>query len=154
VFKFRLQRVLDLRTKREQEVATQLSEARTQVEAAQRACDEMEEVQRQGRARLAAAHGADPTVGQLQNLSYLVAQLSQHVEEARSAVQSAEANAEKVKSEFTAALQERRVLDRLREKHLETWKADEVQADRSAMDEIALARFTRTGADLAPQQES
>ena len=154
MFKFRLQRVLELRAKREQEVATQLSEARSQIEAAQRACDEVEQVQRQGRERLAAAHGAQPTVGQLQNLSYVVTQLEQHVEEARSAVQSAEANAEKVMGEFTAAMQERRVLDRLRDKHLEAWKADAVQADRNAMDAIALTRFARAGADLAPQQES
>jgi flagellar biosynthesis chaperone FliJ len=47
--------------------------------------------------------------------------------------------------EFTVAFRDRKVLDRLREREMDDWRAGEVQADRRLMDDIALARFVRKG---------
>jgi flagellar export protein FliJ len=44
--------------------------------------------------------------------------------------------------ELAAAVRERQVLDRLRDKRLETHRSDENARDRQAMDAIALTRFT------------
>jgi flagellar FliJ protein len=41
------------------------------------------------------------------------------------------------------AARDRRVLDRLKARHAETWHADKALKDRVAMDEIALAQFSR-----------
>jgi flagellar export protein FliJ len=48
-----------------------------------------------------------------------------------------------VKDALTTAFQDRRVLDRLRERHQETYRADTEQTDRRTMDDIALNRFTQ-----------
>jgi flagellar biosynthesis chaperone FliJ len=46
--------------------------------------------------------------------------------------------------EYSTAFRDRRVIDILREKALVTHRNDEVQADRKAMDSVALARFIRS----------
>jgi len=46
-----------------------------------------------------------------------------------------------VQEALTAAFKDRRVLDRLRERHEETYRATAEQTDRRAMDDIALSRF-------------
>ena len=55
--------------------------------------------------------------------------------------------------QFTAASQERRVLDRLREKHLEGWQTEQTQIDRQTMDAIALTRFTQKSAATDRENE-
>ena len=47
-----------------------------------------------------------------------------------------------VKEALTVAHQDRRVLDRLRERHAEDHRASEEQLDRRTMDDIALTRYT------------
>ena len=47
-----------------------------------------------------------------------------------------------IRDRLSVALQDRQVLDRLREKRLDLHKADENARDLAAMDAIALTRFT------------
>lgn len=145
VFNFRLQRVLDLRARREQEAASLLSEARTAVDMALDAQTALERVRDQGREQLFASQGVGPTVGHLRNLGFVLDHFEQHVDQARTAVVAAQQNEVRMKDEFTVAFQERHVLDRLRERAREAWQSAEMLADRSAMDDIALVRFGRAG---------
>lgn len=145
VFNFRLQRVLDLRARREQEAASLLSEARTAVDMALDAQTALERVRDQGREQLFASQGVGPTVGHLRNLGFVLDHFEQHVDQARTTVVAAQQNEVRMKDEFTVAFQERHVLDRLRERAREAWQSAEMLADRSAMDDIALMRFGRAG---------
>ena len=47
------------------------------------------------------------------------------------------------RTDLTSALQARRVLSRLRDRHFETWRAEGNAQDLRQMDELALARFAR-----------
>lgn len=143
MFKFPLQRVLDLRAKREQEVAAQLAHARAGAEEAQRARASLQDVRSQGAARLAAAQAAPNTIGQLQNLAFVLDRLDQRITESEQTVLAAEDGVRRRMDEFSAAFQDRRVLDRLRERHREAWQVEEVRLDREAMDDIALSRFAQ-----------
>jgi flagellar FliJ protein len=162
VFRFSLQRILELRAKREQEIAVKLSEAQSQAEDARQACEALQMARDAGQARWFQAHAANRTVGQMQNLSYVLERLDHCIAQANDSARTAEERAQQVANDLTAASQERRVLDRLRERRLEEWRVGELQLDRQTMDEIALARYHQSGAtqpgaaahpDAAPRDE-
>ena len=143
MFKFSLQRVLDLRAKREQAAAVTLASAREEADQARLEVEALEQVRADGAQSAASVVGAAITVGQLQNLGLVLRYLDEHLDSAREQVDQADAQVERCMVDFTSASQDRRVLDRLRDKHRQSWSATEVQEDRKAMDAIALTRHVR-----------
>jgi flagellar export protein FliJ len=139
-FKFRLQKVLDLRVWREKEKAARLIEARQRVEEARRAVADLQAIRAATRQQLALAHGAGGSVGHLQNLSYVLAQIDARIAEADAVRLRAEEQARASLADFAEAFQQRKVLEQLRERQLEDCRASLVQADRKAMDELATTR--------------
>jgi flagellar export protein FliJ len=153
MFRFRLQRVLDLRARSERDAATALVSAQD-VETAARAAEarlqasraELAERMTLGMAGGAAAPAGSARVGELRNMNVLLEHLDRHVSSA--SAQSAEAarSVQAREDALRAAYRERRTLDRLKERHQEQWQSDAAAADRTLMDEIALTRFTRPAA--------
>jgi flagellar FliJ protein len=141
--RFRLQRLLDLKQKREQELARQLAEAQREVDGARARHSELDTLRGDAAASLAgSADSGSRSVGELMSLTYSLQQLSEHVELQDERVKEAEASASERTGALQHAVQERRVLDRLREKHEELAKTTEQIKDRDAMDAIALTRFS------------
>lgn len=150
MFKFRLQRLLELREQREQQVAIRLNEAQSQMEVLERERVRLELLRDGGTHRAPGRQFA--TVGQYQNARYLVDRLNEEVERAHRATAAAAEDVRDRTQEFTVAMQERRVLDRMRERLLLGWRNGVAQQDRQTMDAIALSRFVR--ASRAEQDES
>ena len=144
MFKFRLQRVLDLRSKTEEEAAIRLADARREEEEARQAAAQLEAARNEGLQRAVGMPGERATIGQLQNLRFVVERLSDGVELAHREAEAAGKQVGQRLEEFSAAFRDRRMLDKLRERSLESWKTTEVNADRQTMDNIALARFVRS----------
>lgn len=141
-FTFSLQRVLDLRERREQEMAAHLSAARRAAEEARQAHDSIEGACTDGRAHLArvAAQDATRSAGELQYLSLVLEHLSHHAVAARDAREAADAQLDQSTDAFAAAARARHVLDKLRERHQLTWQQEQARADQQGMDAIALTR--------------
>jgi flagellar FliJ protein len=144
VFKFPLQRVLELRARKERDAATALVSAEDAAEEARAARAALE----MARLELAERHAppggaAAPSVGELRNLGYLLERLDERVAVAASASAAAEAAVDQRRDELRLAHQDRRALDRLRERQHDDWRTAEATADRQLMDEIALTRFTQ-----------
>ena len=154
MFKFPLQRILELKEKKEQAVAARLAAAQDGADRARRSREAVEAARAAGVQRLAETRDAAPTVGELQNASFVIESIDRHLDEATVAVREAEANVSSCLREFTAATQERQVLARLRERKLALWQTEEVQADRKAMDEIAVTRFARAGMASGATEEA
>jgi flagellar FliJ protein len=150
MFQFRLQRILDMRQQREQAVAGELAEARGSEERARLAAEALVKARNEGAESASRAQTLQLSAGQLQNLRYVVERMSDHVRVATEDAETARVNVDRCMVEFTTAFRNRKVLDRLRDRALTGWKADEVQADRRLMDEIALSRFSRRDPD--PQE--
>jgi flagellar protein FliJ len=146
MFKFPLQRILDLKAKREEEVARKLAAAQAQADAKRQVRDSLAAAHEDGRAQIAGNPGDSRTVGEIQSLAFVLARLEQHIASADSDTAAAEAAVQKVHGELTVALQERRVLDRLRERRLEAHTAAASQKDLQTMDAVALARFAQRSA--------
>ena len=147
LFKFPLQRLLDLRSKRQDEVARRLAQAKTTAEHTRATHDELAAVRSAGRAQMSEAQANGPTVGEIASRSYALLQLDQRLAAASDAVNAAEAQVDKVHVELTDAVQNKQVLDRLRERMLEAHRSAEVQKDRTTMDAIALQRFAHSNGD-------
>ncbi|HEX3865689.1 MAG TPA: flagellar export protein FliJ [Gemmatimonadaceae bacterium] len=142
-FKFRLQSVLELREKQEQQTAAKLADAESAADEARLARQALEVIQQNNARALHAAHANAPTIGQLKTIGYVIDQLNTHIVDAQTKVVAAEQDVSRARSDLTTALQARRVLSRLRERHLATWRVDDKAADLRAMDELALSRFAR-----------
>jgi len=153
VFRFSLQRVLELKARREEAAATALARTRAGAEEARLAREDLEAAREAGALQVAARQGRGPTVGELRNAGFLLQQLDERIERAQTLEREAEARVATSMAALTAASQERRVLDRLREKHLEGWQAQQTQIDRQTMDAIALTRFTQKSAATDREHE-
>jgi flagellar export protein FliJ len=147
LFKFPLQRLLDLRARRQDEIARQLAQARNAADDTRATRDELAAVRTAGQARLSEAQTAGPTVGEIASRSYALTQLDQRIAAASDALSAAEAHVDQVHDALTGALQDRQVLDRLRARMLEAYRSTESSNDRTTMDAIALQRFTRSNDD-------
>ena len=142
-FKFRLQSVLELREQQERTVAAKLAEAESAADEARVAAQALETIRQTGSQALRTAHASDPTIGQLKTMGYVIEQLNQHIVDAQSRVEEAEQLVSQTRTDLTSALQARRVLSRLRDRHFDTWRADSNAQEMKQMDELALTRFTR-----------
>lgn len=152
---FRLQRLLDLKQKREQELARQLADAQRKVDGARARHSELDSLRDDASAALAGStDGESRSVGELMSLTYSLQQLSEHVDVQDERVKEAEASATERSGALQHAVQERRVLDRLREKHQEQVRTTEQNKDRDAMDAIALTRFATSQREKANDKDS
>ena len=143
LIKFPLQRLLDLRAKRQDEIARRLAQAKTTAEDVRATRDELAAARSTSRAQMSHVHANGPTVGEIASRSYALLQLDQRLAAVSDAVKAADAHVDKVHLELTGALQDKQVLDRLRERLLEAHRSAEVQKDRTTMDAVALQRFAQ-----------
>lgn len=143
-FGFSLSKVLDYRRHLEQEEARSLSRARREADSAHQARRTLEDIQAKGRAKLAKAHNLGGSVGQIRNMEYVLNRMEDHLQDAHAVCEKAdEGVVERVKT-YVDALQQRRTLDKLRDKRLEEWKVEEGRREQKVMDEVAITRHGRS----------
>jgi flagellar FliJ protein len=141
MFKFPLQRLLELKALREREVARQFAAARRDADDEQLAHDRLEAIHADANRQLAETIAGAPTAGQVISLTYSVLQLRERLGLAAESTNAAERAALEAQDRLTGAMQERQVLTRLRERRLEEHRVGETAKEQSAMDDIALTRF-------------
>lgn len=139
MFRFRLQQVLDLREKQERHLATQLAAAMGAERAAKDALNGLRAEREAGAEGV--QDGQAHSVGELANLAFIMQQLDDRIAGANDVVSAANESVSQVQEALTSAFKDRRVLDRLRERHEETYRVTAEQTDRRTMDDIALSRF-------------
>lgn len=142
-FKFRLQRILELREQAEQAKARELAAARSVAEEAAQAHEALANLHAHSRHQLHAATQSAPRIGHLHQLGTVLASLDERLVVSGDVVKQADAGVLQAKVMLEEAARDRRVLDRLRERHVDAWRTDEALKDRVQMDEIALTQFAR-----------
>lgn len=152
-FKFRLQRVLDLRERREREMTLLLADAQRAAAEARRTHEELESACSDGNEHIAeeAAGHATRTAGELQYLSVVLDHLRVQARAAGAVRTEADARVDLSTNAVAAAARARHVLEQLRGQAQDVWHSEELHADMKAMDAIALSqyvlRMTRTAED-------
>jgi len=143
VFQFSLGRVLDLRKQVEKERARTVAEARRRSDEAESARQNLAQVQRAGRARLAEAHRVGGSIGQLRNMEFVLERMEGHLRQAEEDCRKADRSLVESMKSYTEAFRERSTLDRLRSRRLEEWRTEESRREQKDMDEIAVTRHGR-----------
>lgn len=158
MFRFRLQRVLELREKQEKAQALELARAEEAATAARKQRDDLAALHAASRSQLASMHSGEPTVGHLHHLGFVLNALDQRLGHAAASVTSAENDVSTARVSLEVAARDRRVMDRLKDKHEDAHRGTVNHRERVTMDEIALSRFARQqdnrqqdNADMAAQ---
>jgi flagellar FliJ protein len=154
MFKFPLQRLLDLKAKHEQEMARQLASAQTEAQRERDVRDQLARAHAAAHSSLASTTGDGVTVGELVSLAQTLTPLQERVTQADERTVAAEHVVGERHQKLNEALQERQVLDRLREKRLDTHRAEENARDLAAMDAIALTRYKTPSGTPSRGQDS
>ena len=153
-FEFKLDKVLELRQQEEKLRAERVARAQRDAQAAREAMENLSEIRRTGRERLTKAHGTTRTVGQLQNLEWVMGRVEQELEAASDAYRDADSEVQARLSDFQDAVRDRQAIDKLRERRFENWKAEQTRSEQRAMDEVALTRHARAQSDSTVGSES
>ncbi len=153
-FKFRLQRVLELREEAERARSVALGEAEGAATAARETRDSIASVRNTGQAQLTDASMRGTTIGTLQQMQYVLGALDVRLELANSSVTTADSLVRRAQDELREAFQARHSLDTLREKQADAHRAAERTADRATMDAIALTRFHNTDSSPTDPERS
>jgi len=144
-FKFRLQSVLEIREREERDAGVKLVDAEGKADEARVAKQALEDIREKGAAAMHVAHA--PTIGQINTIGYVLEQLNHHIADAQTRVAAAEQVVTQARADLTSALQARRVLSKLRDKHFENWQKEDNAKEMQQMDEFALSRFARQSKD-------
>jgi flagellar export protein FliJ len=143
-FRFRLQRVLELREEAERARAVALNAAQAEADTARDTRDAIAVAQANGRETLSQASNTGAQVGTLQQMQLVLGALDARLSQADSSLVTADSLVRRAQDDLREAFQARRALDTLREKQSTAHQAAERSADRALMDDIALTRFHST----------
>jgi flagellar FliJ protein len=144
-FKFRLERLLALRSRLEREQAKALGHA-IQVETAQRQVRE-EAAERWGQceSELAGATGPVASAGMLRNLDLTLRAAAQDLDAAETSHHQAEDRVRDEQERFGEARKDRRVVERLRERRHGEWERKSERWEQGELDGIARNRWLSGG---------
>jgi flagellar FliJ protein len=142
-FKFRLQRILELKEQHEQARARELAAARDVAEQAASAKDALAALRANSHAQMHDVARSETRVGHLHQLGTVLASLDERLVVAVDVCKQADDGVHKAQLTLEEAARDRRVLDRLKERHTDVWRAEESARDRVQMDEVALTQFAR-----------
>lgn len=142
-FRFRLQKVLELRERLEQESATRLAAARQEAAEARQAMEALQSARERGVEAAGRTASASTTAGELQRIALLIEHLDEHLAAAENAHREAGDKVNELAAAFERALTERQVIERLRERKLADWRGNEQKRDQALMDAVAVTRHAR-----------
>jgi flagellar export protein FliJ len=152
-FRFRLQRVLQLRADIERSRAVALSQATQEAQTVRSARDEIAALCDRNKASLQAAPLDRTRIGSLQQMQFMLTALDARLAAAEGSVVTAHSLVRNAQDALTTAFQARRALETLREQQRATHTAQQQAADRAAMDDIALTRFHHAESLTPPDTE-
>jgi flagellar FliJ protein len=142
-FRFRLQKVLELRERLELESATRLAAARHEADVAMTLMKDLEGARARGVDKAGETVAGSTSAGELQRIALLIEQLDQHLDVAENAHREAGEKATDLAVAFERAFTDRQIIERLRNRKLADWRDAEQRTDQATMDEVALTQHTR-----------
>lgn len=149
-FRFRLEKLRGLRWAEEQEKARQFAEAGLVLDRVQVVLDRIAESEVGVQDRMRVALEEAPTAGVVQNLLVLLDALKRQKTTAEEERATALDQLEVATSALQGATRERKILDRLRDRHRGEWVREERQREQSILDEANRGRRPGFGDRLGP----
>ena len=151
-FKFSLQRLLTLREKAAHHAAIELAVARVAEEEAVNEQQRLGVSRAEARDALLPKPGVSRSVSELRHVAYLMEQLDARTEVADVSATEAERAVDEKQVSLGERLRDRRMLDRLRERHLAEWRIADERRDRELMDGLGRSKHAQLS-QMPPQTE-
>lgn len=142
-FRFRLQRVLDLREQVVEARRVALAAALAREREVRQHLDALEGEMGRRLQALAVREREGVTVAELAPIRRYLEWLGQEREQAQTLLEAARAEVARRREELFRARQEARVLERLRERRLEQHRQDELRSELAQADDLVQSRFQR-----------
>lgn len=142
-FRFRLEQVLDHRSRREDLAKQELAQAMAAVAAQQQRAVAAEDAVRDGLGRLRSLMEAPAALDALRGAHEELAFARQRAAHERGMVARLEVIADERRADLVRASQDREALTQLRSKHAERHRLEELRLEGAAMDELAMRRVAR-----------
>lgn len=139
-FRFRLEKVLDLRTAAEEEMGRRVADARRAAGRARGVVDRILRSELALRERVGEALQERRSVGSVQNMEVVREQLARQRLVAEAELIKAEGTLEEAVENHRKAHQEREILDRLRSRRAAEWQVEERRKEQSVLDEVGRGR--------------
>ena len=135
VFRFRLEKLLELRLAEEESVARSVASARESVRKAEEQLRQSAEAEADVRSKISAVLNDDASVGTLQQLRVLHGHLQRQRHAAQGDMNQAQAALEEQLEAFREAIKEREVLDKLKERQKDLWRIEQRRLEQNDLDE-------------------
>ncbi len=146
-FKFRLEKVLEMRRLKEQRLQARYNELLLLAEAERQRLLQLFAEQQRNREELTARQRGNLEVGEVMNYLDFLEYLAQQIELQTIRVREAEERAEEARQDLLKASQEKKAVEKLREKQHEEYVKTQQRAEIVFLDEISSSRFNRNQAD-------
>lgn len=148
-FKFRLEKVLDMRIQKEQRLQQRFQELLAMAELERQKLAALEERQQQYREELSQKQRGSVEVNEVMNyLSYLEL-LAEAIIQQTEILREAEERAEEARLDLVQASQEKKAVEKLKEKQLEEFNKEQLREEIIFLDDISSSRFNRNKVEAA-----
>lgn len=148
-FKFRLEKVLDMRIQKEQRLQQRFQELLAMAELERQKLAALEERQQQYREELSQKQKGSVEVNEVMNyLSYLEL-LAEAIIQQTEILREAEERAEEARLDLVQASQEKKAVEKLKEKQLEEFNKEQLREEIIFLDDISSSRFNRNKVEAA-----
>jgi len=136
-FRFRLEKLRDLRRMEEEGRARAVAQASDSVATAQKLIDGIIESEAEVLDRIRTIVTSGPRVGLVQNMQVVLGQLRRQRAVAQAQRVKAEEELKTARLAFQEAYREREILDRLRERQMDSWNREEGRREQAVLDEAS-----------------
>lgn len=146
-FQFRLQKVLEMREQKEKLLQRRYMELLAAAEAEKRYLRELLERQAWFRKDLEEKQRGKLDIVDVMHLLAYLEGLAETIEEQKIRVREAEERAEEARLDLLRASQEKKAVEKLREKQYDDWMKEQQRAEIIFLDEISSVRYNKAQAD-------
>ena len=149
-FKFRLQRLLDIRVAHEESLQSELAVYLQRCRTEQERLEGLLQQQRYARLDLVRLQSAGAQGIEIQECAVYIAALEEQIARQKTVVSNAQAAVEAKRAELVEASRKRRTVERLREVKQDRYRAEGMRREQVAADDAAVVQFVRTRTGLSP----
>ena len=145
-FRFGLAKVLEMREQREQEMKRLLGEALARLDEQQRQLALLERTRDEYRDEVSRLQKGAVDVAMILTCLDFLDKVATSITEQAERVVSAQEHVEEARRRLVIASQEKKAIEKLRERHFEAWQKEQSRVETNALDEASQQRFNRRAA--------
>jgi flagellar FliJ protein len=142
-FRFRLETLLKFRKMEEEQAQIKMAEANLRLIKEQELLDQFNHILATSLTLLTQEQTGSPTVETLKTFSYYIDKIKRDIINQQAQVVKAETYRHECLTVLEAAVKQRKLVDNLREKRLEQYKAELLQDEQKVLDELGTQTFMR-----------